>query len=100
LTGTTRKLQWKWVVPEEMPERTLDLRPTPNRSYNRDELIWHEDQWEFTGDSADAYRGFYRDLYATVREGKALAITPESVRRVMWLTEECHRLSPLARHFS
>ncbi len=99
LSGSTRQLQWKWVVDEEMPERALDLKPTPNRSYNRDELTWHEDQWEFTGDTAEAYRDFYRDLYATLREGKPLAITPESVRRVMWLTEEAHRLAPLARQF-
>lgn len=99
LTGSTRQLRWRWVVDDEMPPRELDLRPTPNRSYNRDELTWHEDEWEATGDNAEAYRNFYRDLYATLREGKPLAITPESVRRVMWLTDEAHRLSPLARVF-
>lgn len=100
LAGSTRQLRWKWVVDAEMAPRTLDLRPTPDRSYNRDELTWHEDQWEFAGDTAEAYRGFYRDLYGTIRQGKPLAITPESVRRVMWLTEEAHRLAPLSREFS
>lgn len=100
LTGSTRQLRWKWVVDAEMAPLTLDLRPTPDRSYNRDQLTWHEDQWEFSGDTADAYRGFYRDLYGTIRQGQPLAITPESVRRVMWLTEEAHRLAPLSRQFS
>lgn len=100
LTGTTRKLHWKWVVPDELEPRSLDLRPTPDRSYNRDTLTWHEDSWEFTGENADAYRGFYTDLYATIREGAPLAITPESVRRVIWLQEKCHCLSPLPQQYT
>jgi hypothetical protein len=34
-------------------------------------------------------------LYETIRANKPLAITPASVRRVMWLIEECHRLCPI-----
>jgi scyllo-inositol 2-dehydrogenase (NADP+) len=100
LQGTTRALQWKWMVPEEQEPRDLDLRPTPNRSYNRDDLVWHEDSWEFTGELGDVYRDYYHDLYATIREGAPLAITPESVFRTMWLQEECHRLAPLSREFA
>jgi predicted dehydrogenase len=99
LRGTTRRLTWKWIIPDELPPRALDLQPTPDRSYNRDDLTWHEDHWEQTGDNADAYRQFYADLYAAVREGAPLVITPQSVRRVIWLQEECHRLSPIPRHF-
>jgi predicted dehydrogenase len=99
LTGSTRSLRWQWIVPDELPPRTLDLRPTPDRSYNRDELTWHEDSWENTDDYADAYRGFYADLSQTIRTGAPLAITPESVRRVVWLMAECHRLSPIPRAF-
>lgn len=95
LEGTTRRLTWRWIVPDELSPRTLDTKPTPDRSYNRDELSWHEDTWEMSGDLQTAYRGFYHDLYASVREGAPLQITPESVRRVMWLQETCHRLSPL-----
>jgi scyllo-inositol 2-dehydrogenase (NADP+) len=100
LQGSTRSLRWKWILPEEQVPRTLDLKPTPDRSYNRDEIVWHEDSWEFTGDVSEAYRGFYHDLYATIREGAPLAITPESVRRTMWLQEECHRLAPLPREYA
>lgn len=95
LTGSTKSLRWRWIDPAELPPRVLDIRPTPDRSYNRDELIWHEDSWELTGSLDDAYRGFYHDLFATIRQGAPLAITPQSVRRVMWLQEECHRRAPL-----
>ena len=95
LRGNTRKLTWKWVDPATMPPRQLDERPTPDRSYNRDELTWQEDSWELDGSAAGAYTGFYRDLYETIRNGAPLVITPQSVRRVIWLQEECHRLSPV-----
>lgn len=97
--GSTKSLKWRWIVPDELSPRTLDERPTPDRSYNRDELPWHEDEWTFDGDIDDAYRNFYRDLHATLVEGRPLAITPESVRRVMWLQEECHRRAPLSQLF-
>jgi predicted dehydrogenase len=100
LQGSTKSLRWQWMVPEEQEPRTLDLRPTPDRSYNRDNLVWHEDSWEFTGDVNEAYRGYYHDLYSTIRKGAPLAITPESVRRTMWLQEECHRLAPLSKEYA
>lgn len=100
LQGTTRSLRWKWINLEEQEVRSLDLRPTPDRSYNSDKLTWHEDSWEFSGDINDAYRGYYHDLYATIRQDAPLVITPESVRRTMWLQEECHRLAPLSREFA
>lgn len=95
LIGTTKSLHWRWIDPTELSPRVLDIRPTPDRSYNRDELTWHEDTWEFDGSLDDAYRSFYHDLYATIRHAAPLAITPQSVRRVMWLQEECHRRVPL-----
>ena len=97
LTGSTRQLRWKWVIDEEFPPRELDIRPTPDRSYNRDELTWHEDSWELTGSAGEYATGFYGELYSTIRDSQPLAITPQSVRRVMWLLEECHRLNPMTQ---
>jgi predicted dehydrogenase len=97
LTGGMRELRWKWIVDDEMPPRELDTRPTPNRSYNRDQLTWHEDRWSHSDADAGADAQFYTDLFATIRHGAPLAITPESVRRVIWLQEECHRQNPLAQ---
>ena len=99
LAGSTRELRWRWVVDAEMPPQTLDTKPTPNRSYNRDELTWHEDSWTLTGTANDAYVNFYHDLYQTIRGDKPLVITAENVRRVIWLQEECHRLNPLTQTF-
>ena len=100
LSGSTRQLRWKWIDPTEMPPRELDLQPTPDRSYNRDELVWHEDSWDLEGSLSQAYAEFYLDLFGTIRQGTPLAITPESVRRVIWLQERCHELSPIPQEVS
>ncbi|MCB0182994.1 MAG: hypothetical protein KDE31_01955, partial [Caldilineaceae bacterium] len=97
LTGGMRELRWKWVVDAEMPARALDTAPTPNRSYNRDQLTWHEASWTISDADANADAQFYTELFAAIPGGKAPAITPESIRRVIWLQEECHRQNSLAQ---
>jgi hypothetical protein len=37
----------------------------------------------------------YKDLYATIRDGAPLVITPESVRRQVAILEKCRELSPV-----
>lgn len=95
LKGDSRSLRWKFFDPADLPPRTLSTEPTPGRSYNRDEIPWQEESWQADVSPGVAHQAFYRDLYRTIREGAALAVTPESVRRVIWLQELCHRLSPV-----
>ena len=95
LTGSPQKLEWKWVDWEKSPPRELTEVPTPDRSYNRDQLEWHEDSWEMSEQRGAAFLTFYTDLYETICNGAPLVITPQQIRRVIWLQEEAHRLSPL-----
>ena len=95
LWGNGGQLRWKYFDPQNLPPRTLDTRPTPNRSYNRDDIPWQEDSWQTDVRGSHAYVQYYLDLYQTIRHGAPLVITPESVLRVIRLQEQCHELSPV-----
>lgn len=96
LAGSPERLTWRYVVPEELPPRTLDRRPTPDRSYNREELIWHEASWEHASDGGPGEIGFYLDLYESLTTGRQPVIKPHEVRRQIAVMEECRRLAPLS----
>jgi len=89
LTGNASSLKWKYFNPEDLPPRQVNTKPTPDRSYNREEIPWKEE----TCDMGENYRSgeltFYDELYKTLRYGAPLGITPESVRRVIWVIEKC-----------
>ena len=94
LTGSGGRLQWKYVDFDKLPARPVDRNPTPDRSYNAEQLPWKETTWERPADTP-AKKGipFYKDLYETLRQGAPLAITPESVRRQIAALEKCHQLA-------
>lgn len=97
LKGTANKLEWKWVDWSGMPERPLSLDPTPDRSYNREDLEWQTDSWQPEG-AADSGAGaapaaipvmqMYDNLYEAIREGKPQMITPQTVRRRVLVMEK------------
>jgi len=96
LAGTYEALRWKYIRPEELSPRRLDTQSTPDRSYNRDDLLFHEESWAATPPDEKTPASFiamthayYRDLYRTLREGAPLAVPPEGVRRVMQVVEQC-----------
>lgn len=91
LTGTGTSLRWKYVDFDAMPSRPVDRSPIPDRSYNDEDLVWHEETWD--QDPEIPRLPFYMDLYKTLREGALLVITPESVRRQIAIIEKCHELN-------
>jgi len=89
LTGTSSSLRWKYFNPEDLPPRQLDTKPTPDRSYNVDEIPWKEESWNMDETSQPGEVTFYEELYKSLRHGAPPPVTPESVRRVMWVIEKC-----------
>ncbi|MBV7328101.1 Gfo/Idh/MocA family oxidoreductase [Chloroflexi bacterium TSY] len=88
-----REIRWKYFDPAEAPPLVLDTKPTPDRSYNSETLPWQEASFQPSfnfGMSA-----LYNDLYAAIRNGASLVITPESVRRQIEILERCRELSPV-----
>lgn len=100
LAGKPSGLRWKYFDPKALPPRTVDRNPTPDRSYNTETIPWQpEETWDAKEGAGPGENGFYRDVYAALREGKPAPVTPESVRRQIAVLEECHRQCPLDRKF-
>jgi predicted dehydrogenase len=93
LSSSRRTIRWRYYNPAEAPPLVLDTQPTPDRSYNNEELTWHEASYEPDLDSTAEMRYLYEDLFVTLRLGAPLAITPESVRRQIAVLERCRELS-------
>jgi scyllo-inositol 2-dehydrogenase (NADP+) len=102
LRGGGNELTWRWVDWSSMPQRPQQLEPTPDRSYNGEELQWQEDSWQ-PGGQGDGGAGaapaqkpvfeLYNGLWSSIREGAPQVITPQSVRRRVAVLEQCYKLS-------
>jgi len=92
LIGNHHSLRWKYFNPKDLPPRQVDTKPTPDRSYNVEEIPWKEEHWSSEADYQSSGIAFYEELYETIRHGKPLPVNPESVRRVMWVVEKCMTL--------
>ena len=79
----------------QLPKRKLDTRPTADSGYNRDDIRTTERTWSAARDKSPGQIGFYLDLYKTLRRDAPLVVTPESVRRQMWVLAECRRQAPV-----
>jgi predicted dehydrogenase len=95
LVGSSSHLHWKWTDVSTLPERKVDTRPTPDRTYNREEYQWVESEWRRDDYTGPGELGYYLDLHAAIRTGAPVNVTAESVRRVVWVLEECHRQAGL-----
>ena len=96
LRGGGKGLEWKWINPNELPNREVDITSTPDRSYNREEYTWYSDSWIPDRENTKPIaHQFYEDLYRTLRENAPLVVTPESVRRQIAVIEKCHEMSPV-----
>ncbi|MBM3215461.1 Gfo/Idh/MocA family oxidoreductase [Candidatus Poribacteria bacterium] len=94
LTGTTSRIRWKYIDISTLPPRPVSRVPTPDRSYNREELTWTEETYDCASEPfRSSNERLYADLYRTIRDGVPLAIAPESVRRQIAVLEKCRELA-------
>lgn len=92
LSGSTRKLEWKYYDAKALPELVAEEGPAPGRAYGARETIpWVNEAAEIT--PGDGRRLFYDRLYASIREGAPLFVTPESVRKLIELFDACRAQS-------
>ncbi|MDF2962542.1 MAG: oxidoreductase [Paenibacillus sp.] len=105
--GTASHLDWKYYKPEEAPKQELTRAPYVNAdgdpAYCREELIWHEESWDFVdefnlGPFDHMAREYYLKLHDTLTEGAPFEITLEQVRQQIAVMEESHRQNPAPVH--
>ena len=89
LTGSQSDIRWKYFDPAAAPPLVLDTEPTPDRSYNREPLPFIEESMSFPPVPHEDMAYLYTDLYGSIRDGKSLEITAESVLRQMRVFERC-----------
>jgi len=92
LIGSYSSLKWKYFNPKDLPPRQVETSPIPDRSYNREDIPWKEENWSSDAAYQSSGIAFYEELYNTLRHGAPLAVTPEMVRRVMRVIEKCFEL--------
>ena len=96
LTGTHTQLRWRYVDPALLPARPVSREPTPDRSYNREELPWVEETSDLSReDHTASNKRLYGDLHRGLRQGAPLAVTAASIRRQIAVLERCRELSPV-----
>ena len=101
LAGTTEHLDWKYFVESEAPKQKLIREPIEGRAYVSETIPWHENSWDVPKDKSNLFDAigarYYRELHATLTDGKPFEVTVDQVRRQITVIEESHRQNPLSR---
>lgn len=102
LTGIGNHLEWKYFDPKKAPKQKLIRTPMPGLKYCGEQLPWVEEKWDVPADIANSVYPYmakmlYSNLYDCLVSKKKLIVTPELVRRVVAVMEECHRQNPMSK---
>lgn len=95
LTGNATSLNWKYFLPEDLPERKVVDGPAPGRAYECEALPLREDSWSAENDQNPGNIGFYLDLYESLVDDKDVVITPAQILRQMQVLEKCRKMAPV-----
>lgn len=103
LRGDTRRLEWKYFKPEQLPGQKLIREPLfdqqGNPAYCSETIPWHEDSWDMPfADEHEMNRHmseqFYSMLYRTLAHGEPCEIQVVHARRQMAVMEACRKQNP------
>jgi predicted dehydrogenase len=94
LTGSLSHLEWKYIDPRVMCERTPTKEPTADRSFNSEPYAWKTEAYECHNDPyRTSFRAFYSDLFSVMMGRKnEPAISTQDLYRQMSILEHCKRV--------
>jgi len=101
LSSDGKQVSWRWVDPASLSERQASEAPPPDRGYagnTIETLTYQEETWNVPSrQEHHPERLFYEDLYASVRSGAPLVVTPASVRRQIAVLDQCRKVASETR---
>ncbi|WP_197093936.1 Gfo/Idh/MocA family protein [Nonomuraea sp. SBT364] len=90
LTGGPKRLRWRYLDTDLLPARQVSGEPPADRGYDSEELVWTEEECRLDDETyAASLVRLYRRLHDSLRNGRPLDISPESVRRQIEVMERC-----------
>jgi scyllo-inositol 2-dehydrogenase (NADP+) len=94
LLADLASVRWRYIDPAVLPVRKPDAAPSPDRSYNREDLAWTAEEVSLGDDAyVDSHRRMYTDL-ANVFRGQAAAPVPlDDIRRQLQILDRCRAIS-------
>ena len=96
LSGTDKKLSWRYFKPEQLEARQVSEESFENRSYCNEDLPLEEHSWELDKEAfCPGEEDFYKELYACIRDDGPVPVTPASVIRQMRVMEQARTLAPV-----
>lgn len=95
LVSDGKKARIKYTKARKLPKmKVIDSHMVATRKYGSGETIQFEEKTLPTPPAPK--RNFYDYLYDSIRKGKPLFVTPESVRQVMWVIQQARKGTPFA----
>jgi len=95
LWGGSQELHWRFFNPRMLPQRQADPNPTPDRSYNREDIPWQEGHWQRGKEATSGYEGIYFNMYDAITTGAPVTVKPETVRTQIAIFDEARRQCPV-----
>lgn len=105
IKGNSRHVEWKYIIPSELPERHLVREPLAGKdgrpAYCQESLKWYEGSWDLPEEQSDIYQymamEFYNRFYEAFLNGTQPDISLQAIRLQTAIIEECHRQNPFSR---
>jgi predicted dehydrogenase len=90
LVADRRSVTWRYIDPGQLEPRTASQEPTPDRSYNSEELEWFEESVVSEGDEySDSLRQMYLQIWRLLSSGEGNVASEESVLEQLRILTEC-----------
>jgi len=91
IVGSMSELQVRWFDPATLPPLEASTATPEGRQYGSGETIEWQEETISVPPPSERTQNYYRTIYATLREGADLFVTPASVRRQIGVIAEARQ---------